>query len=134
MKILSAAEMGLVDKRTADEFGVSLDTLMDRAGSAVAAFCLRRYPNANRVTVLCGKGNNGGDGFVAARVLAHAGKSVQILLLGKTEELKGEAAIAMNRLRSEAAAAPLHEVPDEAALKTLEEVIRDADLIVDAIV
>ena len=67
MKILTAEEMGAADRRTAEEFGVPLESLMETAGSAVAAFCLRQYAAASRVVVLCGKGNNGGDGLVAAR-------------------------------------------------------------------
>ncbi len=73
MKILTAMEMGAVDRLTAEKFGVSLETLMEAAGGAVAKFCLRQYFATERVVVLCGKGNNGGDGFVAARVLAQAG-------------------------------------------------------------
>ena len=65
--------------------------LMENAGTAVARFCLRRYAAAERVLVLCGKGNNGGDGFVAARVLAEAGVDVAVLLLGSEDEVKGEA-------------------------------------------
>jgi NAD(P)H-hydrate epimerase len=77
MQILTAAEMGAADRRTADEFGVSVATLMENAGGAVARFCLRWYGAAERVTVLCGKGNNGGDGMVAARALAEAGVAVE---------------------------------------------------------
>ena len=73
MEILTSAEMGATDRRTAEEFGVPLAELMENAGAAVAGFCLRQYPAAERVVVLCGKGNNGGDGLVAARVLAAAG-------------------------------------------------------------
>ena len=75
---------------------------MERAGSAVATFCLRQYGAASRTVVLCGKGNNGGDGFVAARVLAQAGWLVRVVLLGRMEEVKGEAAVALQRLRDEA--------------------------------
>ena len=70
MEILTAAEMRETDRRTAEEFGVSRDELMERAGAAVARFCLTQYEGAERVTVLCGKGNNGGDGLVAARHMA----------------------------------------------------------------
>ena len=73
MEILTAAEMAVVDRRTAEEFGVPVAELMENAGAAVARFCLRQYPAAKRVVVFCGKGNNGGDGLVAARVLAEAG-------------------------------------------------------------
>ena len=54
---------------------------------------------ASQVVVLCGKGNNGGDGFVAARALAQAGQTVRVVLLGRMDEVKGEAAMALKRLR-----------------------------------
>ena len=73
MKVLTTAEMRAVDARTASEFDVPLWVLMERAGEVVARFVLRQYPNAGRVMVLCGKGNNGGDGMVAARLLAGEG-------------------------------------------------------------
>ena len=73
--------MGAADRRTAEEFGVPLETLMENAGGAVAGFCLRRYSAAERVVVLCGKGNNGGDGLVAARAAGAGGRgSVMVLL------------------------------------------------------
>jgi ADP-dependent NAD(P)H-hydrate dehydratase / NAD(P)H-hydrate epimerase len=133
MKILTAAEMGAVDRRTAEEFGVPVEVLMERAGGAVAAFCLRRYPAAARVVVLCGKGNNGGDGLVAARVLGAAGRTVQVLLLGHADEVKGDAAVALGRLR-EASVADFHEGVDEAGLRGFEEMIGGAELLIDAVV
>jgi len=91
MQILSAEDMRAADRRTADEFGVPLETLMENAGKAVAEFCIRNFAAAERVVVLAGKGNNGGDGFVAARLLAAAGRQVQVLLLGLTEDVRDEA-------------------------------------------
>jgi hydroxyethylthiazole kinase-like uncharacterized protein yjeF len=99
MKILTAEEMGAADRRTVEEFGISLESLMERAGRAVAEFCLRQYPMVRWATVLCGKGNNGGDGFVAARVLTRAGMPVRVVLLGRMDEVKGEAAEALRRMR-----------------------------------
>jgi NAD(P)H-hydrate epimerase len=131
MRILTAAEMGAVDRRTVEESGVPLETLMDAAGGAVAAFCLRQYPAVERVTVICGKGNNGGDGLVAARVLAAADKAMRVVLLGHESELKGEAAGALARLRREASGVALVEVTDEAGLGG---VFDDAELLIDAVV
>ena len=82
MNILTAEEMSAVDRRTAEEFGVPLESLMERAGSAVATFCLGQYGSQSRTVVLCGKGNNGGDGFVAARRLAQAGWLVRVVCWG----------------------------------------------------
>ena len=134
MKILTAAEMGAADRRTAEEFGVSLGDLMEAAGGAVAGFCLRQYWAAELVTVLCGKGNNGGDGFVAARVLAGAGWTVRVVLLGRMDEVKGEAAVALGRLRGEASGVVVREVADEAGLAGCGDVLGDAELLVDAVV
>ncbi|WP_158943036.1 NAD(P)H-hydrate dehydratase [Granulicella sp. S190] len=134
MKILTATEMQAVDKATAEEFGVLLERLMEAAGGAVGRFCLRRYPSAMRVVVLCGKGNNGGDGFVAARVLAGAGRSVGVILLGRMDEVKGEAAAALKRLREEAPTVAVHEVVDEAGLAACSQGLAEAELLLDALV
>jgi NAD(P)H-hydrate epimerase len=134
MRILTAEEMGAADRRTAEEFGVPLESLMERAGRAVAEFCLRRYPAARLVTVLCGKGNNGGDGFVAARQLAGAGMLVRVVLLGRMDEVRGEAAEALRRMLEEASSAIVNEVVDEAGLEDTSDAITDAELLIDAVV
>ena len=92
MKIVSAAEMREIDRSTSERFGVPSLTLMENAGAAVARFILSDYPQAERVGILCGKGNNGGDGFVVARKLVEAGRAVRVLLLSDPEELRGDAA------------------------------------------
>ena len=81
MKIVSAAEMRAIDHATSEQFGVPSLTLMENAGSAAARFVLSDYPKAERIGVMCGKGNNGGDGFVAARKLAETGRAVRVLLV-----------------------------------------------------
>jgi hydroxyethylthiazole kinase-like uncharacterized protein yjeF len=134
MQILTSAEMAATDRRTATEFGVPLPILMENAGRAVAKFCLRRFAASRRVVVLCGKGNNGGDGFVAARVLAAAGVAVRVVLLGSLEDVKGEAAGALQRMRQEAVSVVLDEVKDESGLRAVSDVLGGAELIVDAVV
>ncbi len=76
--------------------GVSGTTLMERAGMAVADAVARR-PYPTRIAVLCGPGNNGGDGFVAARVLVQRGFKVRLALLGQRDALMGDAARAAKR-------------------------------------
>jgi hydroxyethylthiazole kinase-like uncharacterized protein yjeF len=134
MEILTSAEMGAADRRTAEEFGVPLETLMENAGGAVAGFCLRRYSAVERVVVLCGKGNNGGDGLVAARMLAAAGVAVAVVLLGGEDEVKGDAAGALQRLRAEAPEVLLRAVVDEAGLAGAKQAMGSADLLIDAVV
>jgi len=134
MEILSAAEMRETDRRTAEEFGVSRDELMERAGAAVARFCLTHYEAAERVMVLCGKGNNGGDGLVAARHMGRRGRSVRVLLTGKESGFKGEAAGALERLKSEVPEVVVQELRPENAERQMGEALEWAELIVDAVV
>ncbi len=134
MKVLTAAEMGVVDRRTEAEAGVSLGALMEAAGEAVGRFCLRRYPGAKRVVVLCGKGNNGGDGMVAARVLAGAGCAVRVVLLGREEEVTGVAAEALRRLKEEGGGVVVETVVEDAGVGGLRETLAEAELLVDAVV
>ncbi|MEO6804607.1 MAG: NAD(P)H-hydrate dehydratase [Edaphobacter sp.] len=134
MKILTAEEMRAADRRTVEEFGVPPGSLMECAGGAVAAFCLRQYGAKSPVVVLCGKGNNGGDGFVAARVLTQAGLTVRVVLLGRMDEVKGEAAGALARFRREISTVIVDEIVDDAGLKACMPVLQDAALLVDAVV
>ena len=98
MKIVSATEMRAIDHASSERFGVPSLTLMENAGTAVAEFVLLNHPRAERVVIFCGKGNNGGDGFVAARRLHERGKKVQVILLAKPEDLRGDAAVMFSKL------------------------------------
>jgi ADP-dependent NAD(P)H-hydrate dehydratase / NAD(P)H-hydrate epimerase len=129
MKITTAAEMREIDRATTEHFGVPSLTLMENAGSAIAQFILERYGKANRIAVVCGKGNNGGDGFVVARKLHRAGRVVEVLLLASPTDLRGDALAMFERL-------PLRPI----ALQTPRELqvesarsLANCDLIVDAI-
>src|SRR5438067_5127520 len=106
MKIVTSAEMRETDRVSSERFGVPSLTLMENAGSAVAEFALTSYPNAKTFGVICGKGNNGGDGFVAARKLHEAGREVRLLLLADPSELKGDAAANFSKLQQTSAAPP----------------------------
>jgi NAD(P)H-hydrate epimerase len=134
MKIVSAAEMRTIDRLTSERFGVPSLTLMENAGSAVARFIVAEYPQAERIGILCGKGNNGGDGFVTARKLAEMGRAARVLLLADPGELRGDAAAMFERMRSARAhVAPLV-VRDAADLDVADAAeIFASDLIVDAI-
>ena len=88
--LLTCAEMGRADA-AAIAGGIPGTQLMENAGRAVAAAVMERY-SARPVAVLCGPGNNGGDGFVAARHLKEKGWNVRVALLGPASALKGDAA------------------------------------------
>jgi NAD(P)H-hydrate epimerase len=98
MKIVTAAEMREIDRATSQRFGVPSLTLMENAGTAVADFVVSQYPSAERIGVICGKGNNGGDGFVAARKLHGAGRGVRVVLLAEPSDLRGDAAEMFSKL------------------------------------
>ena len=98
MKIVSTEEMRAIDHATSERFGVPSLTLMENAGAAVADYVLSHYAAARRVVVFCGKGNNGGDGFVAARRLQESGKKVQVILLADPADLRGDAAAMFGKL------------------------------------
>ncbi len=91
IELLTTREMGEAD-RLAIEGGVPGLTLMENAGAAVAAEVARRFPDARRVAVLCGPGNNGGDGFVAARLLQDRGYTVRLGFAGDAGRLPPDAA------------------------------------------
>ena len=129
MKIVTAAEMREIDRATSERFGVPSLTLMENAGAAVAAFVLSQYPAAESVGVICGKGNNGGDGFVAARKLHEAGCDVRVLLLAERSELRGDAAEMFTRLPM-----PAVGVSKNDQLKTeAARAVFDADVLIDAV-
>jgi hydroxyethylthiazole kinase-like uncharacterized protein yjeF len=129
MKIVSAAEMRAIDRATTEKFGVPSLTLMENAGSAVSRFVLSDYPDAERIGVICGKGNNGGDGFVAARKLTEAGRAVRVLLLADPGELRGDAAAMFERLK----VAPVIAKSEQALSSSDATEIFASDLIVDAV-
>lgn len=129
MKIVTAAEMREIDRVTSQSFGVPSPVLMENAGAAVAEFVASRYPSARSVGIVCGKGNNGGDGFVAARKLHQAGKDVHVLLLAERAELRGDAAEMFTKLPIAPVIATSHpQLKAEPA-----RAVFDADVLVDAI-
>jgi hydroxyethylthiazole kinase-like uncharacterized protein yjeF len=105
IELLNNDEMGEADRRTIAS-GVPGADLMENAGAAVARAVARRHPPGSKVAVVAGPGNNGGDGFVAARHLAAAGYRVRLCLIGALDKLKGDAAWAAGRWGGPVAPAP----------------------------
>jgi hydroxyethylthiazole kinase-like uncharacterized protein yjeF len=128
LPVLTAAQMREADRRTI-EGGVPGATLMDQAGAAVARVVRERYPAPRRIAVLCGKGNNGGDGFAAARHLRD--RQPEVFLVGRREDVTGDAALHLERM--EAAGIALLAVPDEAAWHDARAEVGHAGLVIDAL-
>lgn len=119
MKIVTTAEMREIDRVTSERFGVPSFMLMENAGAAVVEFALEAYPSAKSFGVVCGKGNNGGDGFVVARKLQEAGKEVRVLFLGSAEELKGDAARNYKELLRKSKSSPSRKVRGKASAPSI---------------
>jgi hydroxyethylthiazole kinase-like uncharacterized protein yjeF len=116
MILLNAAQSRELDRLSRDKYAVPSYALMTRAGEAVALALARRWPDAPGagVLVVAGKGNNGGDGFVAARRLMRSGARVRVALLASVDELKDDAARACADFRTDGGT--LAEVRDEAGI------------------
>lgn len=125
MRLFSAAQMRAADAAAADA-GMPTQLLMEAAGRAVAEAAGERFPQAARVLLLCGKGNNGGDGYVAARFLAGAGVAVEVLELS-AEPAGRDAAGARRALLAHGVTPAALEPPALAAA------LQRADLVVDAL-
>ena len=97
-RLVGAAAMRALDRHTIETLGVAGELLMESAGRAVAEAVLRERAGEGAVLVVCGVGNNGGDGFVAARQLASLGVPVRVALVGDARRLRGDAAANWKRL------------------------------------
>ena len=125
MQMLTAAEMAATDRRTAEQFGTPYGELMENAGTAVACFVQSQYPRARRILILCGTGNNGGDGLVAARALQHAA------LTGPEAKFQDSAADALGLL--DRSAVTLAELPATETETALLAMLHGTDVVLDAI-
>ena len=133
MRVLTSAQMRDADRRTIDEVGIPSAVLMENAGRQVVA-AMERHLRAlgdQRVAVVCGKGNNGGDGFVVARVLEASGVPTRVYLLVSASEIEGDAQINLSAL--DAVGVPVVDVaePDAWAAQLAE--IAASGVVVDAL-
>ena len=131
-EILTAQQMRAIEREAVESGRASGGALMERAGAAVVDAVMRQWPELDaapgRTAVLCGPGNNGGDGFVIARLLADRGWRPVAFLLGDPERLPADARANFERWRElgDTVEARHHDVG-------VEEAIRGADLVVDAL-
>ena len=100
VRVYTGVETRALDRRAIDEFGIPGIRLMHRAGRAAFAAIRQRWPNATSVSVVCGSGNNAGDGYVIAGCAHDAGLRVQLIEAADPGRLKGDAATARQYARS----------------------------------
>ena len=134
MRVLDTAQMREADRRTIDEIGIPSIVLMENAGRAVADAIDARFAarERGRVAVLCGRGSNGGDGLVVARVLAAREAAVSVVLLARAEEVKGDARTNLDIARR--LGLTVTEASGTAAWEAIRPQVAAADLVVDALV
>ena len=118
-EVLTTEEMAEADRR-AVALGVPSLTLMENAGRAVADEAMKMVAPGAKIAVLCGPGNNGGDGFVAARKLRERGFDVRLACLVPVDQLKGDAAVMAGK-------------GSGSSLATVSDALHEAELIVDAL-
>ena len=131
MKVVTAQEMREIDRQTIEQIGIPGAVLMEHAGTAVVRTIHQHLPECQRIAIIVGKGNNGGDGLVVARQLAHAGQPIQIFLVSPPESFAGDALT--NLQIAQNLDLPITSVLTEDELKGAESQIAAADLIVDSI-
>ncbi len=129
--VLTSSQMMAVDKTTIEEIGIPGPVLMEQAGRACAEEAEALLPTQaeGRIAIVCGKGNNGGDGLVAARYLHNAGYQVEIFLLAHSDGLRGDALLNRNILNS--LDVPVHVCASQGSVENMD--LKAFDVIVDAI-
>jgi NAD(P)H-hydrate epimerase len=133
MRVLTSQQMRDADRRTTEEIGIPSLVLMENAGRQVVASMEGTFddlPNLH-VAVICGKGNNGGDGFVVARTLSERGIETSVFLVGVSGDVRGDARVNLGVLR--ALEIDVVEIADAAAWELHGSDVLAADVIVDAI-
>jgi hydroxyethylthiazole kinase-like uncharacterized protein yjeF len=133
MRVLNSAQMREADRRTIEEIGIPSIVLMENAGRQAVATMEAMFPDLaeRRVAVLCGRGNNGGDGFVVARTLAQREVDVSVFLLGRVADVRGDARTNLEILGH--LGLTVVEVADSQAWELHFSEVSDCTLIVDAI-
>ena len=110
--LYAAADVRAIDQAAIHEFGMPGIDLMERAGAAAFAALRQRWPEARTLSAVCGGGNNGGDGYVVARLAHERGFDVRVFPLSPPASLKGDARLAWERFR-DASGAALDFIPED---------------------
>lgn len=133
MYLVTADQMREMDRRTIETFGLTGQVLMENAGRSATDILFKKFPERCRqkVGIVAGKGNNGGDGFVIARYLVQKGVRPTVYLLFEKEKAKGDAALNLRLL--DPLGLEIIEIPDQTAFAGHQSKMRHVDLWVDAI-
>ena len=133
MKVLTSTEMRAIDRKAIVEIGIPGSVLMENAGIRIVAALKRRFPvpERERIVIVAGKGNNGGDGLVVARHLWNRGARPSVLLIASAGEVKGDAAVNLRIARN--MGIPIKEIRTPGDWKRQKRVLRGATLIIDAL-
>lgn len=125
MKIVSSEEMGKIDRIAINDYGIPSELLMGLAGKGCAEIIMKRYPEAHKAAVICGTGNNGGDGFCAAYYLKNSGRNPIVYITGNPEKISG-AALTYKKI-CDNSSIPVKTIEDASELND------DLDLIIEAV-
>jgi NAD(P)H-hydrate epimerase len=133
MRVLNAAQMREADRRTIEDIGIPSLVLMENAGRQVVSAMEAIFEDLGdrRVAILCGRGSNGGDGFVVARTLVQRGVDVAVFLIGRVSDVRGDARINLEVLGR--LGLTVVEIADGQTWELHLTEVRDCDLIIDAI-
>ncbi len=133
MKIAIAQDMRKIDEFAVKDYSLTISGLMEKAGLAILKTLEENYPPLSKKTfgVLCGKGNNGGDGLVVARLLKKKKASVVVVLVGEADDLSIEAK--KQYQKTKAAKVPILSMTDGEKIKLIQAALEECDLIVDGL-
>ncbi|HIC16665.1 TPA: NAD(P)H-hydrate dehydratase [Candidatus Poribacteria bacterium] len=131
MRIVTADQMRSIDKQTIEKVGIPGIVLMENAGRAVVQSIYSNFPDANRIAILVGKGNNGGDGLVIARHLMMSNASVIVFLFSSPDQFRGDAQKNLSIVQN--LEIPIKEINSKTNLNQIKTSLTEADLIVDSI-
>lgn len=131
MYIVTNQQMKAVDQMAINDYKIPGIVLMENAGLAVVEEINKQFEARSKAVIVCGGGNNGGDGFVIGRHLLNRGFELALFVIGSPERIQGDARInyeIMAKLHS-----GIQIIEDEAGIKQLESALKDSDFVVDAI-
>ncbi|MBI2212668.1 MAG: NAD(P)H-hydrate dehydratase [Acidobacteria bacterium] len=131
MKILTSEQMGNIDRRASQQYGIPSVVLMENAALALVEALVDHYPDAGNVAIFCGPGQNGGDGLALARHLENRRITPLVFVLGVRKAYRGDAATNLDIC--ERLGLPMWDVEDSEALDRALARATEADLVVDAI-